>query len=223
MKQDLINTLLLGTAFLALFGTAEWLYHKQQVRAEFTRKFVHIGTGLLTLLFPLLLGNHWLVLLLCSSFLIILLLSLKYKLLPSINAIDRDSVGSIAYPIAVYGAYLAYDHYGKQYIHFYLPILILAICDPVAALLGKKWPWKPFTIGSAHKTLCGSLGFLISAIVLCLVFAPSINTGMSFMQIGVRVLLIAALATLAEAVSGKGYDNISVPAIVMITLIATEP
>src|SRR5438309_317623 len=111
MSKEILNTIILASSFLALFGVAEVLYHFFKVRAEFTRKIVHVGTGLLSLLFPLMLSNHWYVLFLCASFGLILVLSLKFNLLKSINAIDRESVGSLAYPVSVYCSYLAFDYY----------------------------------------------------------------------------------------------------------------
>ena len=136
MLPYITSPLVLGLCFLALFGLAEFLYHKQKVKAEITRKIVHVGTGLLTLLFPIFLHDQWQVLFLCTAFLLILLASLQFKLLPSINSIDRVSHGSILYPVAVYGCYLAYSYADKGLFFFYLPILTLAICDPLAALIG---------------------------------------------------------------------------------------
>ncbi len=140
MTTEILYAALLTLSFLALFGTAELLYHKLHVPVELTRKGVHTGTGLLTLLFPVLLHSHWTVLFLCASFGLLLLASIRFHFLPSINAIERESVGSLAYPVAVYGCYLAFLQYDCQYLYFYLPILILTFCDPIAALVGRKWP-----------------------------------------------------------------------------------
>jgi dolichol kinase len=201
--QDFINTTLLACAFLALFGVAEWLYHVGKVKVELTRKLVHLGTGVLTLLFPILLKNHWLVLLLCASFALILIISLRFKLLPSINAIDRVSYGSLLYPLAVYTCYLAYFFKEQQLLLFYLPVLTLAICDPLAALFGKRFPYGKYKIGVAHKTIVGSSAFLCSSLVLniCLCGQASLFF----------IVFIAFLATLIEALSSKGIDNLTIP------------
>src|SRR5690606_10018582 len=143
METNLQHTLILAGCYLLLFGLGELLYHGFKVKVELTRKFVHLGTGLLALLFPVLLDNHWWVLLLCASFAMILICSLRFHLLKSINEIDRKSVGSLAYPVAVYGCYLSYSHQDYQYIYYYLPIMILAISDPLAALCGKNGPGAP--------------------------------------------------------------------------------
>ncbi len=222
LKQDVINMLILSGLFLSLFGLAEILYHFVKVKVELTRKLVHIGTGLLTFLFPIMLGNHWFVLILCASFALILIVSLKYKLLPSINAIDRDSVGSLAYPVAVYGCYLAYDYFDQNYIFFYLPILILSICDPLAALFGKRWPIGKYKIGMDNKTLMGSGVFFVSAVILILLFFFFPRVEKSTLELVLHSIFIAFIAAFVEAYSKRGYDNLTIPASVLVCLIFTE-
>jgi phytol kinase len=220
MPHQISTLLLLALSFLGLFGIAEFLYHRRKVKAEITRKIVHFGTGILTLLFPLLLQNHWQVLLLCGSFLIILLVSLQFQFLPSINRIDRVSHGSILYPVAVYGCYLAYSHANKGLFFFYLPILTLAICDPVAALVGKRYPYGRFRIGESKKTLAGSAAFFTSSCVItatCLYVRPTMH--FSLETILPMVMLIATTSAAAEAVSAKGTDNVFIPAVVVLDLI----
>lgn len=221
-QSSIINVFILAGFYLLLFAIGEILYHKFKLKVEITRKIVHVGTGLLAMLFPILLNNHWLVLLLCVAFACILIVSLKYKLLPSINAIDRKSVGSLAYPVSVYGCYLAFDLNGQQYIYYYLPILVLAICDPIAGLAGKKWPLGSYQLAGAHKTLVGSVSFFISAVVLAggywiCVYHPYVD--LRFIS---GILIVAVLSTLAEAVSHDGYDNISIPLAVIFGLILSK-
>jgi dolichol kinase len=173
------------------------------------------------LLFPLLLANHLLVLFLCVSFGGILIVSLKYKLLRSINGIDRPSVGSLAYPVSVYFCYLAYDHFGHNYTFYYLPILILAICDPLAALFGKQWPLGRYSVGNENKTLVGSAFFFISAFIISVIFIflNTKNTENSTLDNFLAAGVIALVSTISEAVSGKGLDNLTIPASVVFVLI----
>lgn len=222
MSTDIQHTLILAAAYLVLFICAELLYHKCAVKVELTRKFVHIITGLLALLFPLLLGNHWLVLFLCASFALILVVSLKFKLLPSINAIERESVGSLAYPMAVYLCYLAYDYHQQQYIYYYLPIIILAVCDPIAALTGKKWPLGKYSVGKESKTLMGSSMFFLSALILVVNFTYNSVGFSSTRQIILSALIIGVLSSFTEAISKKGWDNLTIPISVLAGLIMTR-
>jgi phytol kinase len=223
MNKDYLNLALLAAGFLTLFGTAEFIYHYFKVNGETTRKIVHLGTGFITLLFPVLLNNHWLVLLLCSSFLLILLLSLKFNLLQSINDINRKSHGSILYPVAVYMAYLAYD-YSKinmpqaGYTFFYLPVLTLAICDPIAAVVGKKWPAGRYRIVKDYKTVSGSLAFLCTSFLLSLFLFTIGTTPLFFQNTIIASLTLAITTTVAEAFSFDGSDNLSIPAVAIATL-----
>jgi len=222
MNQEIINTAILSTCFLALFALAEILYHKVKVNVELTRKLVHFGTGILTLLFPILLNSHWYVLFLCASFAVILLLSLKYNLLQSINAIERKSWGSLLYPLAVYLTYLFYTYSpnGSQNLaYFYLPILILAICDPIAALVGKSFPYKKFKIGKDSKTVSGCTGFFVSCLILSIGVILYFNPSFNFTVENIGFILVLAMATmLTEALSGRGIDNLTIPACVMLVI-----
>jgi dolichol kinase len=209
MNNDLLHTILLSGTFLLLFVLGELLYHKFSVKSELSRKFVHLGTGILTMLFPLLLSNHWFVLILCTSFLLILGLSLKFNLLQSIHKIDRKSYGSVLYPIVVYILFLFYANQ-EHLIYFYLPILILAICDPIAALVGKRWPLGKFKILKETKTLVGSLAFFVSSFVLCVVVFLAFGMDHLFSLISAAILLSVA-TTIVEAASQKGFDNLFIP------------
>ena len=220
MNQTLLHTAYLALAYFALFTSAEILYHKLNIQAEITRKYVHIITGLLTLLFPPLISNHWYVLGLCGSFLLILIASLRLKLLPSINAVDRITRGSFLYPFIVYVCFLVYTEY-DDLIFYYIPILVLAICDPIATLIGKKWPLGQYTTFGYTKTSSGSLGFFIIAILICMVFM----TGVEGMSINVAIITsvsVALLTVFAEAITHKGYDNLSIPASALLVLIVAD-
>jgi len=218
MKTEIFNICILAGSFLLLFTVAELLYHFLNVKVELTRKLVHTGTGLLTLLFPVMLSNHWSVLLLCGSFALILIFSLKFQFLKSINAIDRKSSGSILYPISVYICYLVYNS-TQHYIYFYLPILILAICDPVAALIGKKWPIGKYKVGKGSKTLIGSTLFFLSAVILCLILFSLLNMKLSVPHLIFSTFVIALISTFTEAFSRNGYDNLTIPIAVLLMLI----
>lgn len=217
MSTNLSNTLLLALCFLTLFVIGEILFHKCKVNAEWTRKIVHIGTGLLSLLFPILLSNHWHVLLLCSSFAIILIVSLRFNLLKSINAIRRKSYGSMYYPLSVYTCFLFTQWFNDThpeswagYMIYYLPILLLAICDPIAALVGSKKPIVRFAMGDAFKSIGGAMGFFASALILTsLAFYLS---SMPFIFSTIAAILIISFSTmLAEFISRNGLDNLLIP------------
>ena len=213
MNEEIIHIILLASSFLILFTSAEILYHKFNVEAELTRKYVHIVTGLLTMLFPQMLTNHWSVLILCASFLLILITSLKFNLLPSINNIDRVSRGSILYPIVVYSCYLM-SSFHLSFTMFYIPILILAISDPLAALIGRKWSVLVYTTFGYNKSLGGSLAFFLSSFLISYLLLTLFESeGIIYISV-----LVAVLTTFTESISHKGYDNLTIPIAAMLPL-----
>ena len=212
----MINTIILSIFYIILFAFAEFLYHYLKFKGEFTRKIVHIGSGIITLLFPLWLDNHWFVLILCSNFFVLLLVSLKFNFLKSVNAIERFSVGSLLYPCAVYMCYCVYEFEGQKLYFFYLPVLSLALCDPLAEFFGKKYPYKKYKIGQSFKSIGGSFAFMISCFLLSFGILSYCNH--SIILTLFFSFIIAFFTSLAEGVSGKGTDNITIPLMVIICL-----
>lgn len=216
MKDLILNMSYLSVAFLALFGFAEYLFQRTDMKVEQTRKLVHFGTGLLTMLFPVLLVSHWQVLFLSGSFLGILFTSQKFNLLNSINGVERKTYGSLLFPVVVYFSFLVASSQ-NDFLMFYLPILILAISDPLAALIGKKYPRGKYTILGHQKTFAGSSAFFLSAFGIALgalQFVPIIHSLSNFSM----ALTIALVATAVEGLCKNGYDNLTIPVAIMVIL-----
>ncbi|MCG8702081.1 MAG: hypothetical protein MI922_28765 [Bacteroidales bacterium] len=217
MKPQIIHTLVIGIIFLLLFISTEILHRLLRVKAEYTRKFVHLCTGIIVLFFPKYIQSHWLVLLLSSSFLLLLYLSSKYQFLPSINKVERKTFGSVLYPVMVYVSFIAYTYYQREVI-YYIPLLILAICDPVACLIGSHTSKGKFTIFGKQKTFLASVIFavLASVIVLFVLFVFDFQVSYPILA----VCSISIVTTIAEAITHKGFDNLTIPvtAIFMLAL-----
>jgi dolichol kinase len=214
MNDNLIHFLLLCSFFLALFGAAELLYRFANVKAEYTRKFVHVGTGLLTMLFPILFTHYSWVICICCSFLVLLSMSLSFGFLPSINAVQRKTYGSLAYPVVVILAFVFYyfktRNAAHDYFYFYIPILIMALADPMAALFGKRFPFGKYSVWKEQKTIVGSCAFFVVAWLVNFLLLPTDNFWF--------LVFIPLAATLAEAFTGKGLDNLTIPVAVISVL-----
>lgn len=212
---------IMAIPFLCLFGISEWLYYKRNVAAETTRKIVHAGTGLLTLLFPVVFVEWWQVALLCSAFLGILLLSMRYHFLPSVNAVERNTWGSVLFPIIVIVVFLFYLLMQQKqspfhaYLFFYLPVLVMALADPAAAFAGNYF--KRLNPDVKGKTNAGSIAFFITTFFVTYISGFLFSKSMEAVAI-VYALIIAMVATAAERWSSKGWDNFTIPLSVMLLL-----
>ena len=221
MKEDWLILFRFALAFVGLFGLAEVLFHLVKLKAEYTRKIVHVGTGFLTLLFPVYLSQFWQVIVLCASFLLLLMLSMKLNFLPSINKVERETSGSPAYPLAVVAVF-GFFLFMKQYhvfdslVYFFLPVLVMAIADPVAALAGQNWQERKRLAGG--KSLVGTLAFFITAFIIAAVLLFAFNVNVNVLWLAAFSLVVAAATALVERVSSHGWDNFTIPVTAAILL-----
>ena len=209
MPNSLFITALYSFAFLALFAIAEVLHLWLKIKAEWTRKLVHATSGLIALTFPLYLDNHWNILFLTVSFVFILVISLKFDFLRSINNVTRVTHGSVIFPLVIYGCFFTYN-ISSQTIYFYIPLIILAIGDPIANIVGKKIPIRPYVNFGHTKTMSGSLGFLIAALICSFLFLEAIDKWSTTFNL-IVALSISIISTTVEAFSHRGFDNLSIP------------
>lgn len=208
----MITVLIYSSLYLLLFGFTDLLYHRFKVDANITRKIVHVCTGLIALTFPVYLQHFWQVAWLCLSFLLLMAVSERFKWFKSITAIERKSYGSWLFALVVLACFYIQLHEVRTEF-FYLPILVLTISDPLAAIVGKRLDYKPLNVFGHKKTVGGSLAFLCSAILILSVvnyFFYTLN--------GLEIIVMAIAATIAELSSTKGLDNLTVPGIIVILL-----
>ena len=206
---DIIWASIISIIFISLFIIAEIL-HKKGFAPETTRKFVHFGGAFVTIFFPFILSSHWTVLALSSGFALIMLFTKKLGLLQSIHGVKRKSDGAIYHPIAIYTCFL-YSQILNQPIFYVISILILAISDALAALVGKSYGANEYLVEiGTRKTVEGSVTFfLASFLIIHLILLLTTQTGR--VESVLIALLISILVTVFEGVSLKGADNLFIP------------
>ena len=221
MLNQLILTglFLIGISLLLVFN--EMVYRRLGLTGEITRKFAHLTGTLSTISFPYLFNDHWYVLFLAVVFFSILLISQRTRQLKSIHDIKRPSVGSYLLPAAIYLVFLISFLMGNR-LYFILPMLVLAICDPVAGILGINITTHNHQIvifnKKLQKTWLGSLSFFISCFLI-----STVSLYLYFTYFDLRTfylaLLISLVGTIVEVISWKGSDNLFVPVSVLLVLI----
>ncbi|PKM60465.1 MAG: hypothetical protein CVU99_07955 [Firmicutes bacterium HGW-Firmicutes-4] len=86
-------------------------------------------------------------------------------------------------------------------------ILIMGYGDGLAAVVGTRWPIKPYQILGSEKTLSGSLTMFGASFLVTLILLAA--TGQS--QDLIPAIILAVLATGLEALTPQGLDNLTVP------------
>jgi len=203
-------------ALLLLIVLTEVLHRRFKVRTEHSRKFLHVSGGLMCLLFPLIFTSHWWLLVLAVIAFSILFITYKTKQLASVHKIYRYSVGSILFPIPVYLCFLMAEKAGSN-LYFYLPVSLLAISDTAAEIGGNIWGHLSRQFFGGQKTLAGSLCFFISAFPICFICLDSLVHA-SLTDLILSSFLIAFIATVIELITLHGWDNLTIPLIVIVLL-----
>ncbi|MGF1584422.1 MAG: hypothetical protein ACFCUM_03805 [Bacteroidales bacterium] len=212
---------IIGLFLLIIFN--ELVYRRLGLNGEVTRKFAHFTATLSAVSFPFLFTDHWYVLALAIIFFIVLFVSRRTRHLNSINAIERDSFGSFLLPVSIYITFLVSHIYSDLQLYI-LPMLILAISDPAAGILGinikrfnhriRIFSWK------LHKTWLGSITFFISSFFISILVLYYTRSHFDLVTFGIA-LTVAMVSTIIEMFSIRGTDNLFIPISVVAVLILT--
>lgn len=99
-----------------------------------------------------------------------------------------------------------------------MAIVPLVYGDGFAALVGGKWGTVKYHIFGGEKTILGSLAmFAVTAVLSVFVWVIYSAVGYNFPELNVwYILIISAIATVAEAISYGGIDNLTVPSVTAI-------
>ena len=210
---------LLGISLLLVFN--ELNYRRLKVKGEITRKFAHFTATLAVVPFPYIFTSHWYVLVLASVFFAVLLITHQIKQLNSIHDIERKSMGSYLLPLSIYITFLISDLSDNKFIYI-LPMLVLAISDPMASILGMNiinynGKIKIFDHKLA-KTYLGSGAFFVSSFIIS-VIAFYFHFKVFDLKTFWLALTIAVIGTLAELISWRGSDNLTIPLSLVLVLV----
>lgn len=207
-----------GISLLLLLNEVNYQWFK--VKGEYSRKVAHVIATLATLPFPYLFSSHWYVLGLALLFFAVLWFTQGSKHLNSIHDINRPSIGSYLLPVAIYCTFLIYTYIGDP-VMYILPITILAICDPVAAISGMSMKKHNRSLSlpgiPSKKTVAGSMAFFLSSGLISVVLLSWGQEG-SIIKVVYVSVIIAFVGTLAELFSWRGSDNLTIPLSIQLVL-----
>lgn len=221
MGNQLALTFIFLIAIISLLVFTELIYRRLGLKGEVTRKIAHFTATLSTITFPYLFNDHWYVFGLAFFFFIVLFISRHGTQLKSIHDITRKSIGSYLLPVSIYLTFLISYKAGNR-LYFILPILILAICDPAAGIMGinmKIYNHRIRIFGhKLNKTILGSSTFLVSSFIISII-ALYFNRMVFDLKTFWLALGIAIISTLVEMFSWRGSDNLFIPLSVVLMLI----
>ena len=211
-SDNIISDLLysLGAVFIylgILVVLAEALNRLLPEDPELIRKVVHIGSGNVILLAWWLKISSQVIISAAIIAAAIAIISYLIPILPSIESVGRKSFGTLFYAISmgILAAYFWQDY--PQYA--VIGILVMAWGDGMAAIIGQRFGKHTYQIGQINKSWEGSLAMMGASWLVTLLVLLTVE-GNSW-QVWSISIVVAALATILEAFSKLGIDNLTVP------------
>ncbi len=207
----LIIFFLIITSFL---GLADFLLKKLNIHQHTTRRIVHILVGILVVTTPFIFEKSIQTIVLSIIFIIINFLSLKKEKFKGMNDTQRISYGTVYFPVSF--AILILWFWEKDPTILITAMLVMTFGDPIASWVGEsvKKP-KMFKVLSDNKSVQGSSAmFIVSFIVATigmLMLNKMYNTPIPISTAIIFGVITALFATVAETISHKGTDNLTVP------------
>ncbi|MFN7864902.1 MAG: diacylglycerol/polyprenol kinase family protein, partial [bacterium] len=199
---------LVACYLVVLILIAEKLKSLFSANGEITRKVVHIGTGNVILFAWWLNIPAWVGISAAILAATIAILSYFFPILPSLNSVGRRSWGTFFYAVSI-GVLVAYFWPISHPEYAAMGILIMALGDGFAALVGQNFGQHPYKIFGSGKSLEGSLTMLVISFLVSLIILSFIN------GINPPIILVSLLtaigATILETFSKLGIDNLTVP------------
>ncbi|WP_303869881.1 diacylglycerol/polyprenol kinase family protein [Acetobacterium wieringae] len=202
------NILGIVVSFIYVFGVIFLAKFLERFGKEASRKAVHI-----------LVCNWWLLAMgffdhplwaavVPACFVVLNYLSYRFQIFSSMErGAGKGDLGTVYYAISL--LILALITFGplNNPVVGGVGILIMGYGDGLAAVVGTRWPKRPYQIFGSEKTLSGSLTMLgASFLVTTLLLAA---TGQPLVLI--PAIILAVLATVLEAATPLGLDNLTVP------------
>lgn len=214
LAKDLVGAAAFSAVFLVVLAVVETWRRSGKGKPEWTRKTVHLVGGLMALVLPILITSPWVILALCGTLCALLVFSRRTGVLKSVHGVDRPTRGVEFYPLAVFLVFVLSE--GRYWLYVG-SLLVLAVADTLAALIGGRYGAIRYQIETDSKSLEGSLFFFLSAFVV--MYLPmAMLSDLSRTTSLLSALLVAVIVTGFEAVSLRGSDNLFVPIGVCVIL-----
>ncbi len=209
--------------FIALFPVAlvllssEILWRKKIIEGERARKFIHILAGVYIAFWPFYIPFDGIFVLGCAT-LTLVIYSRYTQLFHAIYATKRKTYGDILYALAI----IICSYFGQEPWIFTVSILILALADGGAAVVGKSLgrsnKYQVLGFKPLSKSIAGTLTFIIFTYISLGI--GYVLGGSTVMQDNLFMVfcVIPAAATILENTMPYGFDNLATPVFVTVLL-----
>jgi len=217
---------ILLVVILGVVALSDLLRRRFQLRGETTRQLVHIAVGLLVSSSPFLFVTTLPPALLAVIFIILNTVGLRQQKMKGMHTTLRHSYGTVFFPLSF--LILIIFFWDSNPAILMVSMLVMTLADPVGAMVGNRPGAKiSFRLWRDTKTVSGSLAIFVSTFLLTASgfyffrqwAGMTLPTLPEILLIGLNVSIVA---TVSEAISHAGSDNLSLPLATALMLAVLE-
>ena len=174
--------------------------------SELSRKVIHIGVSNWWIIIIIFFNNVILASIVPAIFCIINYLSYKFDILKSMERDENKTLGTVYYAIScLLLTILTFTGFNNK-LYAGIGILTMGYGDGLAALIGRKFTSREFKVFGNKKSVLGSFTMFLTSLIVITIITLCFN------QFNIlKVLLLSSVATIIEAISPFGIDNLTVP------------
>ena len=194
------------TGWMTITLTAALLARQQRPeQPELSRKIVHIGMGAVIPLawhfdIPAVIAIPFAVFVTLGT-----AINHRWRMIPAVEDVDRNSYGTIAYGLAITLLLLMY--WPERADSVCAGVLVMALGDGLAGVIGREVPSPRWSILKQTKSVVGTTTMLVVSLLVVIGLAGCIGRDPGWSA----AMVIAIAATGLEQLSPGGIDNLSVP------------
>ncbi len=198
----------LGFAYIGIILVISIMMSK--LPHEMSRTFSHIMVSNWWIIASLTMSSYWVVMAAPIFFVVFNTLNAIFNWIPAINSNSKQrNIGTVYYAISV--LFLTHLYFFDPVLRVAggLGILVMGYGDGFAAVIGQFFGKHTFSIFQGKKSIEGSVAMLIVSVIVVIAYLSYTTPVLSWSM----VIVIPVLATLIEAISPYGLDNLFVPLI----------
>ena len=210
MGQQLVGAVAVALWLSLLALAALAVRRRWNGRGEWSRKLVHIGTGAVIPLAWAFGIERTLAIPTAGVITLLAALNHRIRVLPAIEDVDRHSYGTIAYGASITLLLLLF--WPQQPAAAAAGVLVMALGDGLAGLLGPLLPSPSWQIWGQRKSVVGTAAMAIASLGVLLALQSWCQAhGLGPVPPLPALVAIAATAVLLEQCAVVGLDNFTVP------------
>lgn len=210
-RRDIAGLALSYLYVFAVVGAGMLLARGRRHPHALTRKVVHVGVGTWAVPALFLFDHGWAAAIAPATFIVLNTVSRLFAPVAAVEAgAERGNWGTIYFPISFTILLVLFWPEPSRWI-VAAGLLPMAWGDALAAEVGRRWGRHRYRVGRQTRSLEGSVAMFAGSMAgIAVAIAAGRVLGVDAPGVA-AVPLLAAAATLAEAVSVRGLDNLAVP------------